>query len=109
MNKFTIPTKIKVLYRPQGIIFIIRGEAEDNKNDPERPILHFYLSWYSKFTNFEHFEMIIIFYLFRPNFTNTGAVGRGQLDVILRVTTKRWVSFDLFWDNNNSCPHLYTV
>ena len=72
MSKFTIPTKIKVLYRPQGIIFIIRGEAEDNKNDPERPILHFYLSWYSKFTNFEHFEMIIIFYLLRPNFTNTG-------------------------------------
>ena len=34
MSKFTIPTKIKVLYRPQGIIFIIRGEAEDNKNDP---------------------------------------------------------------------------
>ena len=109
MSKFTIPTKIKVLYRPQGIIFIIRGEAEDNKNDPERPILHFYLSWYSKFMNFEAFEMIIIFYLFRPNFTNTGAVGRGQWDVIFRVSAGQFGSFDLFWDNNNSCPHLYTV
>ena len=96
MSKFTLPTKKKVLYRPQGIVYICRGVAETNIVDPERPILHFYLSWYSKFMNFEAFEMIIIFYLLRPNFTNTGAVGRGQLDVILRVTTKQWVSFDLF-------------
>ena len=86
MNKFTLPTKKKVLYRPQGIVYICRGVAETNIVDPERPILHFYLSWYSKFMNFEAFEMIIIFYLLRPNFTNTGVVGRGQLDVIFRVT-----------------------
>ena len=37
------PVQGKVLYRPQGILFIIRGVAEYNKKDPERPILHFSL------------------------------------------------------------------
>ena len=36
------PLVVKVLYWPQRINFIIRGEAENDKNDPERPILHFY-------------------------------------------------------------------
>ena len=39
---FYFTTVENVLYRPRRIIFIIRGEAENDKNDPERPILHIF-------------------------------------------------------------------
>ena len=58
------PVQRKVLYRPQGIVFIIRGVAEYNKNDPERPILHFSLHRKVNFECIVNSRVVKIFTLF---------------------------------------------
>ena len=58
---FYFTTVENVLYRPRRIIFIIRGEAENDKNDPERPILHIFWGGKIKIRGLVHSSGVSIY------------------------------------------------